>query len=122
MPTPEERIAVLMAVDEQYAAPLFVTISSLVEHLHSQMGLDLYLMAPELSPKTWDVLQSTWGERVHLHRVLVNPARFASSLVGPAFFPLSHCSLSSHGRGLSTTPSFEGSLSRRGPPHPTRPV
>jgi len=86
MPNPGERIAVLMAVDEQYVAPLFVTINSLVEHLHSQMGLDLYLMAPELSYKTYAVLDSAWGERVHLHRVLVNPVRFAPSLVGSAFF------------------------------------
>ena len=63
----ERRISVVMAIDEQYAAPLFVTVVSLLENLRPGVGLELYLMASGLTPETWSKLEGAWDDRVRLH-------------------------------------------------------
>src|SRR5450755_2645571 len=63
----EQRISVLMAVDEQYAAPLLVTVASLLERLRSGVGLDLYVMGSGLRPGTRSRLEGSWDGRVRLH-------------------------------------------------------
>jgi len=63
----EQRISVLMAVDEQYAAPLLVTVASLLESLRPGVGLDLYVMGSGLRPGTRSRLEGGWDGRVRLH-------------------------------------------------------
>ena len=63
----EQRISVLMAVDEQYATPLWVTVASLLESLRPGVGLDLYVMASGLRPGTRSRLEGGWDGRVRLH-------------------------------------------------------
>ena len=63
----ERRISVLMAIDENYAAPLFVTVASLLENLRPGVGLDLYLMGSNLSPQTRSELEGAWDDRVRVH-------------------------------------------------------
>jgi lipopolysaccharide biosynthesis glycosyltransferase len=62
----EQRISVVMAADEQYAAPLLVTIASLLETLRDGVGLDLYVMARGFSPATQGRLEGALGGRVRL--------------------------------------------------------
>jgi lipopolysaccharide biosynthesis glycosyltransferase len=63
----EQRISVLMAIDEQYAAPLSVTVASLLESLRPGVGVDLYVMGSELRPGTRSRLEDGWDGRVRLH-------------------------------------------------------
>ena len=56
-----------MAADEQYAAPLLVTVASLLETLRHGVGLDLYVMARGFSPATQSRFEGGWGSRVRLH-------------------------------------------------------
>jgi lipopolysaccharide biosynthesis glycosyltransferase len=56
-----------MAIDEHYAAPLFVTVASLIENLRPAVGVDLYVMGNDLTPDTRSKLEGAWGERVRLH-------------------------------------------------------
>ena len=56
-----------MAIDEQFAAPLFVTVVSLLENLRPGVGVELYLMSAGLAPQTRSKLESAWDERVRLH-------------------------------------------------------
>jgi lipopolysaccharide biosynthesis glycosyltransferase len=63
----EQWISVLMAVDEQYAAPLLVTVASLLESLRPGVGLDLYVMGSGLRPGTRSRLEGGWDGRVRLH-------------------------------------------------------
>jgi lipopolysaccharide biosynthesis glycosyltransferase len=60
------RISVVMAVDEQYAAPLCVTVASLLEHLRPGVSLELHLMASGLTPETRRTLEGGWDDRVRL--------------------------------------------------------
>lgn len=62
-----QRIGVLMAADEQYATPLIVTVTSLLEHLRPGVGLDLYVMDAGLAPATRVKLEGAWSERLRLH-------------------------------------------------------
>src|SRR5271170_6411712 len=63
----EQRISVLMAVDEQYAAPLLVTVASLLESLRPGVGLNLYVMSSGLRPGTRSTLEGSWDGRVRVH-------------------------------------------------------
>jgi lipopolysaccharide biosynthesis glycosyltransferase len=63
----EQRISVLMAVDERYAAPFLVTVASLLESLRPGVGLDLYVMGSGLRPGTRSRLEGGWDGRVRLH-------------------------------------------------------
>ena len=63
----EQRISVLMAVDEQYAAPLLVTVASLLESLRPGVGLNLYVMGSGLRPGTRSRLEGGWDGRVRVH-------------------------------------------------------
>jgi len=63
----EQRISILMAFDEEYVAPLSVTVASLLESLRPGTGLDLYLMSSGLTPKTRGNLERAWDNRVRLH-------------------------------------------------------
>jgi lipopolysaccharide biosynthesis glycosyltransferase len=74
----EQRISVVMAVDEQYAAPLFVTVLSLLENLRPSVGLELYLMRSGLTPETRSKLESAWGDRVRLHWVALDYEKLES--------------------------------------------
>ena len=56
-----------MAVDEQYASPLLVTVASLLESLRPGVGLDLYVMGSGLRPGTRSRLEGGWDGRVRLH-------------------------------------------------------
>ena len=58
-----------MAVDEHYAAPLFITILSLLENLRAAVGLELYLMSIGLTRETRRKLDRAWGDRVRIHWV-----------------------------------------------------
>jgi lipopolysaccharide biosynthesis glycosyltransferase len=60
-------ISVVMAVDEQYTAPLCVTVASLLEHLRPGVGLELHLMSSGLTPETRRTLEGAWDDRVRLH-------------------------------------------------------
>ena len=72
----EQRIAVLMAVDEGYAAPLLVTVASLLETLRHGAGLDLYLMNSGLTPGTRSRIEGAWDDRVRLHWALPDKRKF----------------------------------------------
>ena len=62
----EQRISVVMAADEQYATPLLVAVTSLLETLRAGVGLDLYVMAREFSPATQSRFERAWDGRVRL--------------------------------------------------------
>ncbi len=62
----ERRIAVLMAIDEPYAAPLCVAVTSLLDHLRPGTGLDLYVMGSDLSAATRRALADAFDARVSL--------------------------------------------------------
>jgi lipopolysaccharide biosynthesis glycosyltransferase len=74
----ERRISVVMAVDERYAAPLSVTVASLLENLRSGVGVDLHLMGPGLTPETRSELEGAWDDRVRLHWVALDERKLAS--------------------------------------------
>ena len=74
----EQRISVLMAVDEQYAAPLFVTVASLLESLRPGVGLDLYVMASGLRPGTRSRLEGGWDDRVRLRWASLDNSKLES--------------------------------------------
>jgi len=65
----EQRVAVLMAIDQQYATPLLVTVASLLESLRPGTGLDLYVMSSGLTPGTRGTLEGAWDDRVRFHWV-----------------------------------------------------
>jgi lipopolysaccharide biosynthesis glycosyltransferase len=73
-----QRISVLMAADEEYAAPLRVTVASLLENLRPGASLDLYVMDGGLTPATRAQLQAGCGERVSLHWSTPDVRRLAS--------------------------------------------
>ena len=58
-----------MAIDEHYAGPLFVTVTSLLENLRAGVGLELHLMDGDLTPATRRKLEGAWDDRVRLHWV-----------------------------------------------------
>src|SRR3984957_3041057 len=80
----EQRISVLMAVDEQYAAPLLVTVASLLESLRPGVGLDLYVMASGLRPGARSRLEGGWDGRVRLHWAPLDNSKL-ESLQGYAY-------------------------------------
>jgi len=65
----EQRISVLMAIDEEYVAPLLVTVASLLESLRPGTSLDLYLMSSGLTTGARAKLESAWDDRVRFHWV-----------------------------------------------------
>lgn len=69
-----------MALDEEYAAPAAVTVSSLVEHLRPGVELKLFLMTEGLTVETRTRLESAWGDRVELRFVRVDHRRLAAML------------------------------------------
>jgi lipopolysaccharide biosynthesis glycosyltransferase len=74
----EPRISVLMGVDEQYVAPLCVTVGSLLENLRAGVGLELHLMGSGLKPETRSKIEGALDERVSLHWVPVNDRKLES--------------------------------------------
>lgn len=48
-PTPDPRIAVLMSIDDAFVTALEVTVTSVLDHLRPDAGLDLYIMANGVS-------------------------------------------------------------------------
>ena len=58
-----------MAVDEQYAAPLFVTVLSLLENLRAAVGRNSDVMSIGFTPETRRKLDRAWGDRVRIHWV-----------------------------------------------------
>jgi lipopolysaccharide biosynthesis glycosyltransferase len=74
----EQRISILMAIDELYAAPLLVTVGSLLEGLRPGAGLDLYVMSSALTPETRRKLEGAWDDRVRLHWVPLDARKLAS--------------------------------------------
>lgn len=85
----DRKIALLMAVDEAYAAPLAVCVDSLLDHLPKDVGVDLFLIGPGLAPSTRIRLAQWWHGRVTLQEFLVAPDRLAAllELVGAAAVP-----------------------------------
>ena len=83
----EQRISVLMAVDEQYVAPLLVTVTSLLENLRPGVGLDLYVMGSGLRPGTRGRLEAGWDGRVRLHWASLNNSKL--ELLQGYAYPLS---------------------------------
>ena len=73
-----------MAVDEQYATPLLVTVASLLENLRPGVGLDLYVMGSGLGPGTRSRLEGGWDGRVRLHWTPLDNSKL-ESLQGRAF-------------------------------------
>lgn len=67
-----------MAVDEPYAGPLCVTVASVLAHLGSGVGLDLYVMESGLATDTRRALADAWDDRVTLHWVAVDAAEVAA--------------------------------------------
>jgi lipopolysaccharide biosynthesis glycosyltransferase len=71
------RIALLMAVDEIYVAPLRVTVATLLECLRADVDIDLYLMGRDLTPATRSDLDDAWGARVRVHWLSLDPCKDA---------------------------------------------
>jgi lipopolysaccharide biosynthesis glycosyltransferase len=64
-----------MAADENYVSPLLVTVMSLLETLRSGTGLDLYVMAGELTSGTRQKLEAIRSDRVALHWVVLDHSK-----------------------------------------------
>lgn len=74
----ERHIAVLMAIDEPYAAPLCVTVTSMLENLRPGVGLDLYVMGSGLGADTRRTLERTFDDRVSLTWLPVDDTKLGS--------------------------------------------
>jgi len=74
----EQRISVLMAVDEQYAEPLMVTVASLLTNLRPGASLDLYVMSSGLMSGTRSRVEGAWDARVRLHWVSLDNRQLES--------------------------------------------
>lgn len=85
----DRTIALLMAADEAYAAPLAVCVASLLEHLPPGVGVDLFLIGPGLTPSTLARLEAWWRDRVTLREFLVPSERLSAlrDLVGARAVP-----------------------------------
>lgn len=72
------RIAILMAADEGYSAPLAVCVGSLLEHLTADIKVDLFLIGAGMTPSSLSHLESWWGDRVALRELVVPPEPLAA--------------------------------------------
>lgn len=67
-----------MAVDEQYAGPLCVTVTSLLDRLRPNVGLALYVMASGLGSETRRRIAGAFDARVSLEWVSLDGAKVCS--------------------------------------------
>lgn len=74
----QRRIAVLMAIDEAYAGPLCVTVTSLLDRLCPDVGLALYVMASGVGNETRRRIAGAFDARVALEWVSLDAARLRS--------------------------------------------
>lgn len=81
-PTPAagmgQEIALLMAADEAYAAPMAVCVASLLEHLTAGCTVDLYLIGPGLTASTRSRLEAWWRDRVRVRALAAPRERLAA--------------------------------------------
>ena len=74
----ERRIAILMAIDEPYAGPLCVTVTSLLDHLRPGVGVALHVMASGLGAETRRRITGAFDGRVSIEWLPLDAAKLRS--------------------------------------------
>ena len=84
----DQSIAILMAIDQRYLAALAVTIRSLLDNLSPHFGVDLFLIASDLSSENCEALRTDWGDRARLHLIAIDVTELEPWSSAPyAFYP-----------------------------------